>query len=392
MKKFIKYLVITVLFIALSIGCGFYYVLHTLNNDDPQNPNNEVSNTDEYIKGGKLNILLLGIDAGTIGAKEEYNRHRSDTMMVISIDRDEKNVKVLSIPRDTRVKIPGVGIQKINAAMAYGGPDLAVKTVKDFLGVPIHNYVVVNYQGFRDIIDAIGGVEIDIEKPMKYTDKAGGLYIDIKAGHQILNGQKAEEYVRFREYPEGDVGRVKAQQKFLKALSEALLKPSTILKLPKIIEAVQQNVETDMEPLAIASLGNLGRQLKSENLKMYILPGEGKYISGISYFIPYQNEMYKVIDEIFFDSNSITVAVLNGSGTSGIATKIAEQLKANGFKVTKIANADSFDYEKTTIIYPKEKLEDAQKVAQLFAKAELVEASEQDSETTIIIGKDIKLD
>lgn len=390
MNKFIKYTIIFLLFIAISVGSGFYYVLHTLNNNDPQDPNSDVD-TDEYVKGGKLNILLLGIDAGTIGAKEENNRHRSDTMMVVSIDQDKKVVKILSIPRDTRVKIPGVGIQKINAAMAYGGPDLAVKTVKEFLGVPIHNYVVVNYKGFRDIVDAIGGVEMDIERPLKYTDKAGGLYIDIKAGHQVLDGKKAEQYVRFREYPEGDVGRIKAQQKFVEALTKTLLKPSTLLKLPKIIEAVQQNVRTDIEPLAIASLGNLARQLKADDLKMYMLPGEGKYISGISYFIPYQKEMYNTIDEIFFDSNNISVAVLNGSGISGVASQIAEKLRANGFKVTKVANADSFDYETTTIIYPKEKIDDAQKVAEIFTEVQLQEASEQQSETTVIIGKDIKL-
>ena len=139
MKRPLKIALCILLFIILSMGSGFYYVFRGLN--DPLVPNSDqnTSSTDEFIKGGRQNILLLGMDAGTIGAKEEHNRHRSDTIIVVSLDKKNKDVKILSIPRDTRIKIGGYGIQKINAATAFGGPDLAVKTVKDFLGVPIHN-------------------------------------------------------------------------------------------------------------------------------------------------------------------------------------------------------------------------------------------------------------
>lgn len=389
MKKFLKYTVITALFLVLSIGSGFYYVYYNLNKPiQGSNDSNLSTNTDEFVKDGRLNILLLGLDAGTIGASEKYNRHRSDTMMVFSIDQRKKDVKVLSIPRDTRVKIPGVGIEKINAAMAYGGADLAVRTVKDFLGIPIHDYVVVNYKGFREIVDALGGVEINIERPMKYNDNAGNLHINLKPGLQILDGEKAEEFVRFRHYPGGDLDRVKAQQKFVEAVAKTILKPSNLLKLPKIIETVSQNVETDISPLQMVSLANFARQINSDDIETYMLPGEGKYISGISYFIPDQSQVADMIEQIFFE-DSPKVAVLNGNGSSGIASKVAKELEAKGFKVVKIANADNFDYETTTIIYPKEKKDDAQKIAQLFANAQMKEESQlQAGLTTVIVGKD----
>ena len=391
MKRPLKIALLILLFITISMGSGFYYVFRSLNDPlDPSIDPNVSDSTDEYVKGGKQNILVLGMDAGTIGAKEEYNRHRTDTIIVVSLDRKNKDVKVLSIPRDTRVKIGGYGIQKINAAMAFGGPDLAVKTVKDFLGVPIHNYVAIKLSSFRNIVDALGGVEIDVKQRMKYSDPAGGIYIDLYPGLQVLDGDKAEQFVRFREYPDADIGRIRAQQQFMEALVKQALKPATILKIPKIIEVVQENVETDLQPLELASLANFARQIKQEDIKMYMIPGEGKYISGISYFIPYQEQMNEMIDEVFFDDGSIKVAVLNGNGQLGVASKVARELESLGFKVVSIANADSFDYETTTIIYPSGKKSDAEKIAEVLTEARMEEGAD-DSITlpTIIVGKDV---
>ena len=392
MKRPYKIALCILLFIILSMGSGFYYVFRGLN--DPLVPNSDqnTSSTDEFIKGGRQNILLLGMDAGTIGAKEEHNRHRSDTIIVVSLDKKNKDVKILSIPRDTRIKIGGYGIQKINAATAFGGPDLAVKTVKDFLGVPIHNYVAVKLSSFRNIVDVLGGVEIDIKERMKYTDPVGNIYIDLHPGQQLLDGDKAEQFVRYREYPDADVGRVKAQQQFMEALIDKALRPATILKLPKIIDVVQENVETDIQPLEFASLANFGRQIKQDDIKMYIIPGEGKYISGTSYFLPFQNQMNEMIDEIFFDDGNIKVAVLNGNGAKGVASKVATELESQGFKVVTVANADSFDYDTTTILYPKDKKSDAEKIAEVLTQARLEEQEETDKRIdlpTIIVGKDV---
>jgi len=392
MKRPLKIALFILLFITFSLGSGFYYVFRGLNDPiEPDLDSNTSTSTDDFVKGGRQNILLLGMDAGTIGAKEEYNRHRTDTIIVVSLDRKNKDVKILSIPRDTRVRVGGFGIQKINAAMAYGGADLAVKTIKDFLGVPIHNYVAIKLSSFRNIVDALGGIEMDIKEEMKYTDPSvGGVRINIQPGKQILDGEKAEEFVRYRGYPDADIGRIKAQQQFMEALIKTALRPATILKLPKLIDVVQENVETDIQPLELASLANFARQIKQENIKMYMIPGEGKYISGTSYFIPYQNQMNEMIDEIFFDDGSIKVAVLNGNGEKGIASKVASELESQGFKVVTVANADSFDYETTTIIYPSGKKSDAEKIAKVLTEARMEEGMDNSiTLPTIIVGKDV---
>lgn len=389
MKKILKYFIFIVLFAALSLGCGFYYVARSFNKNVANEAENSPPDIDDVIKDGRQNILVFGIDEGTIGARAEYNRHRSDTIIVFSIDKKNKNLKALSIPRDTRVFIDKVGTNKINAAMAYGGLDLAVSTVKDFLNVPIHNYVVVNLEGFRDIVDAVGGVEIDVGQPLKYRDRAQNLTINIKPGLQVLNGEQAEGYVRYRQYPRGDIDRIVAQQKFMKAFAKTLLRPNTLLKLPKIIDVVQRSIDTDITPLEMASLANLARQLKMENISMYTIPGEGKYISGISYYIPYQAKMNELVDQIFYGDKDIKVAVLNGNGAKGIASKVAEKLESEGFKVVEIANADNFDYDTTTIIYPKENRDDAEKLAKILVTADMMEqTTDSTTLTTVIVGKD----
>lgn len=389
MKRSLKIALSILLFIALSLGSGFYYTLRSLNAPLEAGSDPNTSNTDELVEGGRQNILLLGMDAGTLGAKEEHNRHRSDTILVVSLDKKNKDVKILSIPRDTRIRLGGYGIQKINAATAFGGADLAVKTVKNFLGVPIHNYVVVKLSSFKNIVDALGGVDIDIKERMKYSDPAGGIYIDLYPGQQTLDGDKAEQFVRYRGYADADIDRIKAQQQFMEALIKKALKPATLLKLPKIIDIVQENVETDIQPLEMASLANFARQVKQEDIKMYIVPGEGKYISGISYFIPFQNQLDEMIDEIFFDDGNIKVAVLNGNGAKGVASKVASKLESQGFKVVTVANADNFDYETTTIIYPKDKKSEAEEVAKVLTQARLEEEADDSIVLpTIIVGKD----
>lgn len=388
MRKFLKYLILVVLFAALSLGCGFYYVARSFNKNVVNEAENSPPDIDDFTRDGRQNILVFGIDEGTIGARDEYNRHRSDTIIVFSIDKKNKNVKALSIPRDTRVHIDKVGTNKINAAMAYGGLDLAVSTVKDFLNVPIHNYVLVNLEGFRDIVDAVGGVEIDVGQPLKYKDRAQNLFINIKPGLQVLNGEQAEGYVRYRQYPRGDIDRIVAQQKFMKAFAKTLLKPNTLLKLPKIIDVVQRSIDTDVTPLEMASLANLARQLKMEDINMYTIPGEGKYISGISYYIPYQTQMNELVDQIFYDDKEdIKVAVLNGNGAQGVASKVAEKLESEGIKVVEIANADNFDYDTTTIIYPKENKDDAKKLAKILVTADMMEQTTDSTTLTTVIDR-----
>ncbi|KYO64751.1 LCP family protein [Thermovenabulum gondwanense] len=390
MKRYFKVFIAIILFFALSFGSGFYFTYRNLlSNRNTEGEEDSV--LQEAEKNGHVNILLLGLDAGTIGADEKHNRYRSDTMMLFSLDLKDKKVNVLSIPRDTRVVLPGEGFQKINAAMAYGGPDLAVDVVSKLLNVPVHYYVTVNYEGFKKIVDAIGGIEIEIDRRMKYDDNAGNLHIDLKPGFQVLDGEKAEQFVRFRHYPEGDIARVRAQQKFIKATAKALLQPANILKIPRLIQIVQENVKTDISPVNLVKLANFARQLKEEDVETYTLPGTGQYIGGVSYFIPEEEKVKELVNAIFYDKNGIKVAVLNGSGYSGVASEIAKKLESMGFTVVKVANADSFDYDTTTVLYPKEKPEYAKEISKILNNPILKEdENNNDDVATIILGKDIK--
>ena len=193
-----------------------------------------------------INVLLVGGDARGLKKGEIP---RSDTMMVASIDPKSGKSAIFSILRDTYVKIPGFKSDRINVAITLGGPKLAMQTVSEYLGIPIQYYVYTDFQGFINAVNALGGVEIDVEKRMQYSSKADGpLYdINLQPGLQRLYGQEALQYVRFRHDAQSDFARTERQRKFMKALGEQLEKGTSILKLPKVLNNVSPYVETNME-------------------------------------------------------------------------------------------------------------------------------------------------
>lgn len=228
-----------------------------------------------------MSIMLLGVD--------ERNKDvgRSDTLMLVNFSGDKASL--LSIPRDTRVQIERHGFDKINAAYAYGGEDLTRSTVEDFLGVKVDRYIKINIAEFINVIDAIGGIDIVVEKAMDYEDPwddNGGLSIHLDKGLQHLDGQTAMEFVRFRD-AEGDAGRVRRQQKFMQACAERLSDPTIILKLPQILSVATKAVETDLssaEMMAVA--GSLKSAEDSQHIRTGTVPGYWQYIGGVSYLVP----------------------------------------------------------------------------------------------------------
>ncbi|MEG1346199.1 MAG: LCP family protein, partial [Acidaminococcaceae bacterium] len=177
----------------------------------------------------RINVLILGIDDGD--SEDFEGPKRTDAMLVASFDPDHNEVALVSIPRDTRVQIPGrVGLDKINHAHAYGGVLLAKQTVANLLKIPIHYYVLLNWQGFIDVINIIGGVDMYVEDNMNYEDPYADLKIHITKGYQHLDGKLAGEYVRFRSDELGDIGRVQRQQRFLKALASEFFNLTNVIK------------------------------------------------------------------------------------------------------------------------------------------------------------------
>ena len=230
----------------------------------------------------KVNIMVMGVDS------RSDDVGRSDTLFVMTVDMKTKEVAMLSIPRDTRVKIPGNGWDKINAAYAYGGEKLSQQAVESLLGIKIDHHIVINVAGFKKIIDAMGGVTIDVEKRMYYNDPYdddGGLVIDLRPGVQHMDGRTAIQYVRYRD-EEGDIGRVDRQQKFLKAVLSEVATPSVITKIPAIIREVSSVVKTDMSTTEMLSLAKILNDASKNGLKTDMVPGKPAYIDDISYWLP----------------------------------------------------------------------------------------------------------
>lgn len=219
----------------------------------------------------RVNILLLGGDSRGLGRNEAP---RSDTLMVASLDPQTKTAALFSILRDTYVDIPGHGKDRINAALAIGGPELSMRTVSDLLGIPIQYYYYADFEGFIELIDAIGGIDFYVEKDMKYTDITDKeeYNIDLKQGMQHLDGNKALQYVRFRHDAMSDYSRTERQRSFLKAVAAKMQSTSSLIKLPGILSEVSPYIETNMNLNQMLRLGTLGFSIDTGSVAGIQLP------------------------------------------------------------------------------------------------------------------------
>lgn len=246
-----------------------------------------------------INILLLGVDDG----EAESNAKRSDTMILASINPESGAINLLSIPRDTQVVIPGKkGFDKITHAYFYGGPQLAVRTVENFLDIPVNYYVTIDWKAFIEVIDILGGVDLYVENNMDYEDPYADLEIHLTKGYQHLNGEKAGQYVRFRHDELGDIGRVQRQQKFLKALSDEAFQVGTIVKLPALSSTIRQYVSTDMSMLDVIKLANSLKGFKSGALNAEMLPGQFATVDGLSYWVHDKEQTKQLLERMFSSS------------------------------------------------------------------------------------------
>jgi len=286
----------------------------------------------------KSTIMIMGVDerADDVG--------RSDTLMVATIDPKLDQAALLSIPRDTRVKIKGHGYDKINAAYAYGGERLTQSTVEDFLGVNMDHYIIVNVKAFQRIIDALGGVDIDVEKRMYYEDPwddDGGLLIDLRPGLQHMDGKTAVTYVRYRD-EEGDIGRIKRQQAFMKACMDKVTSPTIITKLPSVISEVFESVKTDLSVRQLLEFAGSLSKAKNNGLKTEMVPGRPLYIEGISYWIPKVSELRTAL----VDTLGIT---MNASMRSRIERAEAEYESSIPSTATEVPESDTSIGKATTV-------------------------------------------
>ncbi len=347
-----------------------------------------------------MHVMILGVD------RREDDVGRSDTMMVTAVDMDQKKAALLSVPRDTRVKIDGYGYEKINHAYAYGGHKLSQNAIENLLGVSIDHYILIDTKAFERIIDAIGGIDINVEKRMYYEDPwddNGGLVIDLYPGEQHLDGQKAIQYVRYRD-GEGDIGRIGRQQHFIKAVLAKVISPEMLPRLPKLVEEVSSAIKTDMSLAELLEFANTMKSVHDNGLTAQMVPGQPAYIDDVSYWIPditdlrallaselgsnltaeasdkaqadedaYMDDLPKGLkltaakssgklvtansDEVKTDDNDeeplkpdeISVMVINDSGINGAGARVASILQSKGFIISGVETGKTSSREQTTI-------------------------------------------
>ena len=270
----------------------------------------------------RINVLLLGVDDGDSEADDSEPK-RTDAMIVASFDPDAHKISMISLPRDTMVLLPGhTHYEKLNSAYTYGGVAMAKQTIANLLRIPVHYYALANWKGFIEIIDLIGGVDLYVDKDMKYEDPWASLKIDIKHGYQHLDGNQSGQYVRFRSDELGDIGRVQRQQKFLKALGLQMFSVENIAKIPKILTTVKNYVETDMDTVTILKAVRSFNILSDNNIRSGMLYGNfyDSPASGISYWRATRPEIEKSLTEVDIPFMAVKDGSSDNDPVNGVET------------------------------------------------------------------------
>jgi LCP family protein required for cell wall assembly len=284
-----------------------------------------------------LTLLVYGSSPEYVGyhrrAPERF-RGLADTILLVRLDPLAQRVVVLSIPRDVWVELPGHGWHKVNAASPLGGPELMKEAVARLTGIRAERYLVVSTEALRRGVDALGGVRVCVEKPMRYRDMAAGLDINLEPGCQVLNGEQAEGYLRFRKDALGDIGRIQRQQAFFHALKEQLLSPAGLLRLPRVVAAVEPYVRTDLTRGEKGAI--LGFAMKRPGLVSLLLPG--RFAGGWAV----DQEALRELVAFYFTGEGGTgeaeldgrlVALVYGPGQEALAERARERLRALGLRV-----------------------------------------------------------
>lgn len=248
----------------------------------------------------KQNILLLGVDSNGEDA-DLWEGTRTDTIILLNIDPKSKTVNAISIPRDSKVYLPDdAGIQKINAAHALGGINMTKKTIEDTLGVKVDRYIMVHDDAVKEIVKALGGVNIYVEKNMRYHDYAGHLHIDLQKGDNHLDADEVIGYLRFRHDALGDIGRTQRQQWFLKGVLEELQRPQTIAKVPDIISVAHKYVKTDMSMYEMSQYAALAKHFDINKIEIATLPGAPNKKGYTSYWILDPEKTQEVVNRLIY--------------------------------------------------------------------------------------------
>jgi LCP family protein required for cell wall assembly len=357
-----------------------------------------------------MNILLVGSDRRSTTGKS-YGR--SDTIMLVHVDPDNNYLSTISFPRDLRVDLKGYGKQKLNAAYAYGGPALSIRTIQSLTGVDIDHYLEVDFKAFRDMTDTLGGVYLEVDRRY-YYDGWNYEKIDLQPGYRLLDGADALDYVRFRHDANLDFGRMERQQRFLSALRQQAMGWDLGLNLSGLIGALFDNVTTDLGTNEFIKLAWWGVRLEGSRIRQVTLRGTTQTISGGSYVIASKDKIAAAVESFLavprgepagsttgtgsLTSTTATAVsplagveldVLNSSAPSGSATAVADMLRSRGATVVMVGNATQKGAA-TQVWYPTGASGTAEKVASVVKTTKIGEESTV-SRVTVVLGSDYSL-
>lgn len=360
-----------------------------------------------------VNIIVMGVDLNLDKPEEgeTYDpfKSRSDTMLLVRLNPGNDQVSILSIPRDTRVPIPDVGVTKINSANWWGGPELVTEVVSKTLNdVQIDRYVRVSTGAFRELVDVVGGVEVYVPFAMKYEDQTQKLKIDLKPGLQQLSGEEAEGFVRFRNNNLGDIGRAQRQQILIKALQKKMANPTMLTRLPQILSVLKKHIDSNLSVGEMLALMQFGLQVNSDQLQMVLLPGRfsGPEEYELSFWLMDLAGMDRVMQTYFEVSppvgyeiaardssqlQNIKIVVQNATNSPNGDTAMVEYLQEQGFNNIHYADDDwPRTIAKTQIIPQWGDLESAEYLQTLLADSQLLADSTGDlgSDLTVRVGED----
>lgn len=461
--RFLKILGIIIMVISSALGGATVKVLEVINDPNPlptprasqkklisdnkavsssQQPSNSetelavgIEKPSQKIDSAKgtVNVLIVGLD-NVDGAS------RTDAIALAIFDADNMGLRIASIPRDSRVYIPGRSWDKINHAYVYGGMNLLRETLVNLTGMPIDYFVKINYKSFPRIVDMLGGVDIYVDKKLYYNDYSGKLFINIPKGQQHMDGKTALGYVRFRHDPLGDIGRVQRQQKFINIIMQKLKSASIIPRIPALLTEVLDAVDTDLAPLEALKLLQFANDLPPDRIKMFMAPGKSGYNKNISYWIldnvafsmqlaakfpesdssesKTNNQNSETLAANLSENNEsennnsennseftsdrlaelrdqiTSIRILNGDGEKGLGKRAATLFQKIGIEVPYTGNARHYDFKWTNIIYPPSEDDSYKQSAMALAELcgikneRLIQPDKRASSLTLIIGHD----
>lgn len=353
-----------------------------------------------------VNILIMGMDIGDVHDKDNEGIKRSDSLMLLNYNPSTKRANLISIPRDMLIKVrssKGVGKNaKINSAYSLGGDELLVSYVEEFTRSKVNYLVKIDYDGFSSIIDAIGGINMEMKYDMNYDDDAQDLHIHFKKGKSYhLDGNQAEAFFRWRKNNDGtglesgDLGRIENQHEFIKKVIDRFKSPTIIVKIPKLFKIIPQYVKTNMSATEMVSIAWKIVNAK-DGIKMDTIKGNPKKIDGIDYLVYDKEKNADIISTLKGElkvsereKDEFKLMILNGTGINGLAGKVQAEMDLRGWTNIETGNIDTI--EKSSLMVKYDELKDVLKKESNISNVENFDMEKYlEYDAVIILGKDYK--